>query len=56
MRPVVKAVDLCASRLCAFQPMVKQCRGQAVTGGNEQVCVVSPVLNELLPKASFICM
>ena len=31
MRQVVKAVDSC-NFLCAFQLMVKLCRGQTVTG------------------------
>lgn len=63
MRQVVKAVDS-RNFLCAFQLMVKLCRGQTVTGediykaavgGNEQAHAASPVLYELLPNASFIC-
>lgn len=65
MRQVVKAADSSNFLLCAFQRMVKQCRGQVMTCeviyaagicGNLQVCELSHVLNERLFNAPFIRM
>lgn len=60
---MVAAADLCNFLLRVVQQMVKQCRGQLATCdliyeggrcGNDQVYVVSHVLNDLRFNASFI--